>query len=179
MRHRHGLTAFVLAAIGGAALAFGAPLVAFDRPTSGHDKAHAPAAAHSAPEAADPAHEAHGSRWSPFHQVEPQAHRHEAEPGTIAAPTIAFQGCAYFEDAGYGGRSGEVRDAGNVEWVGRQLDRRISSVACHPGCRMLGYPAINFGGARRVFVGGTAAIEPSWDNQIRSLRAICTAPGAH
>lgn len=114
-----------------------------------------------------PAPSGHGA-----HGAAPSAPAEPAVPG----PEIAFQGCAYFEDAGFGGRRVDVRENSAIEWIGAGWNDRISSVACHAGCRLVGYEHINFGGARRNFSGAVADVGPGWDNKISALRVICAAP---
>lgn len=113
-------------------------------------------------------HDAHGTR--------PPAPAAPAVPG----PGIAFQGCAYFEDTGFAGRRADVRENSAIEWIGTAWNDRISSVACHAGCRLIGYEHINFGGARRNFTGAAPEVGPGWDNRISALRVVCAAqPSAH
>ncbi len=168
MQIGQGLAAAVFGIAGGAALVLAAPLVASDPPAAAH-----PEATHSSPAAA------HGTgRWAPYHQTELTSDSHDGDHG-VPGPEIADRACAYFENAGFGGRRGDVRDGGNVEWLGRRMDNRISAVACHAGCRLLAYPDINFGGARRVFTGAVANVGASWNDRISALRVICEAEAAH
>lgn len=101
---------------------------------------------------------------------------HSARPAApqVPGPEIAYNGCAYFENANFTGRRVDVRAEANVEWLGREWSDRISSVACHSGCRLLGYEHVNYGGARRSFSGAVAAAGPL-DEKISALRVICTA----
>lgn len=119
--------------------------------------------------------------WASDPPAQAERDGHGARPATsaepaIPGPEIAFQGCAYFEDAGFRGRRVDVRENSTLEWIGAAWNDRISSVACHAGCRLIGYEHINFGGARRNFVGAVAEAGAGWDNRISALRVVCTAP---
>ena len=186
MRIGRELASLLTGIAGGAALALGAPLAASDPPAAAHGAGHAekaghpPASTHHQTGEHQQADAPHGTgRWSAPHQYSPDAHHETAGNGGMPAPEVAFRGCAYFENAGYGGRRGEVRDGGNVEGLGRQWDNRISAAACHEGCRLLAYPDINFGGARRVLTGAVANVGHGWDDRISSVRVICEGAGAH
>jgi hypothetical protein len=100
------------------------------------------------------------------------AHHDDAH---AAGPEIAFRGCAYFENANFAGRRGELRENASAEWVGSTWNDRISSVACHPGCRLVGYVDINYGGQRRNFSGAVADLGAGWNDRISALRSICGA----
>lgn len=143
---------FALGLAGGAGAMLSAPLAASDPPAKAR-------ASHNAPVSRP----AHGDE------------AHAAVPG----PEIGFRGCAYFENAGFAGRRGDVREGANVEWIGRAWDNRISSVACASGCRLIGYEHVNYGGARRNFTGAVADAGAGWDDKISALRVACAADGAH
>lgn len=129
---------------------------------------------HSAPQP----HGAQSGRWhAPESHDGPHAGPAHGE-AHAAGPAIAFRGCAYFDGANFAGRRGEIREGVSVEWLGRGWSDRISSAACHPGCRMIGYVDINYGGARRNFTGAVADLGTGWNDRISALRAVCdgTAP---
>lgn len=124
-------------------------------------------------------------RWQDSHKAGehgaashgPAAHGEVVPP----APAIAYRGCAAFDETGYRGRRTDVVADSAIEWLGREGDNRISSVACASGCRLLAYEHINFGGARRSFGGATADVGAAWNDRISALRAICAgdAPLIH
>ena len=99
----------------------------------------------------------------------------EAEAATPGppAPVLPERTCAAFEDENYGGRRLEAHDGAAMEWVGRAWNNRISSVACAPGCRLIAYHAIVFGGARANFTGARPALGPVWNDRISALRIAC------
>lgn len=135
--------------------ALGAPLIAGDGPKAPKQK--------SAPKAAAHGEAGHGPASQP------------AVPG----PEIGFRGCAYFEDAGFAGRRGEIREGAPAEWVGADWDNRISSVACASQCRMIGYGDINYGGGWRSFAGAVADVGTGWNDRISALRIVCAAGESH
>lgn len=90
-----------------------------------------------------------------------------------AGPAIGFQGCTWFEHANFGGRRGEARHGTRLNWVGAAWNDRISSVACHEDCRLIGSEDINYTGARRTFHGNVAAFGPDWNDRISALRVVC------
>lgn len=105
-------------------------------------------------------------------------HGTEPQP-TVPGPEIGFRGCAYFEDAGFAGRRGDMREGASAEWVGAAWDNRISSVACASNCRMIGYADTNYGGGRRNFTGAVADVGVGWNDRVSALRVICTADEAY
>lgn len=135
----------------GAALA--APLVAADGPKAPKQRP----AQHGS---------AHGARSS-------------APQPAVPGPDIGFRGCAYFEDAGFAGRRGDLRAGDSAEWIGAAWDNRISSVACASQCRLVGYADTNYGGARRNFSGAVADVGEGWNDRISALRVVCAADEAH
>ena len=98
---------------------------------------------------------------------------HGADHGADHGPEIGFRGCAYFDGTGFAGRRGEIRDGATIEWLGRAWNDRISSTACHPGCRLVGYVDVNFVGARRNLSGAVADLGAGWNDRISALRAVC------
>lgn len=147
-------------------LAAGAALIAAsDPPPSGparQDSRWNPGPAHTG-------HGPHGARHGGGH----------VDAAHAAGPEIGFRGCAFFEDEGFAGRRGELREGASVEWVGRAWNDRISSVACHPGCRLIGYVDINYGGQRRNLAGAVAALGPGWNDRISALRGVCDGAAPH
>jgi len=120
-----------------------------------------------------PAGGASDSRWRPWTGYEPAA-----EPAEGQAPAgLGPRSCAAFENENYGGRRLDAPDGAAMEWVGRQWNDRISSVACAPGCRLIAYQTIVFGGARANFTGARPALGPVWNDRISALRVACD--GAH
>jgi hypothetical protein len=123
-------------------------------------------------------------RWNSAnaHQgTEPAPHgdaAHHDAAAHAAGPEIGFRGCAYFENADFAGRRGELREGASAEWVGRAWNDRISSVACHSGCRLIGYVDINYGGQRRNFSGAVAELGADWNDRISAMRAVCGATDA-
>lgn len=113
------------------------------------------------------------ARWRPWTGYEPAA-----QPGEGAMPNgLAARTCVAFEDENYRGRRLEAPDGAAMEWVGRQWNDRISSLACAPGCRLIAYQTIVYGGARANFTGARPALGPVWNDRISALRVICD--GAH
>lgn len=146
------LAAFALGVAGGGALMLGTPVAATDPPVPQDS----------------------GGRFG--HQEHNQiASREQPQAGDVAPPEIGFRGCAYFEDARFGGRRGEAREGAYIEWLGAVWNDRISSVACAPGCRLIGYETINYGGARRNFAGAVADLGSTWGDRISALRVTCAA----
>lgn len=175
MQIRHRLAGLMIGIGGGAALAFAAAPESSDPPSSSHG-----AAPHGSPSHGATHHGATPAtgRWAAPAEYHPED-RHAAGHGAGGnAPEVA-SGCAYFENAGFGGRRGDLRDGGAVEWLGRRWDNRISAIACHAGCRLLAYPDINFGGVRRVFTGGVGDVGPAWNDRISAVRVVCEGAGAH
>ena len=124
---------------------------------------------------AAPERRAPDGRYAPWHgeaQVADATYRDDA-PG----PAIGFQGCAWFEHADFGGRRGEARAGGHLNWVGPAWNDRISSVACHEGCRLIGSEDINYTGARRTFHGNVATLGAGWNDRISALRVVCSPGG--
>lgn len=129
----------------------GAALAASDPPASSEDEA----------------------RWRPWTGYEPVA-----EPEEGAAPAnLAERTCAAFENDNYGGNRLEAPDGAAMEWVGRQWNDRISSLACAPGCRLIAYQTIVFGGARANFTGARPSLGPVWNDRISALRVMCDSAG--
>lgn len=123
---------------------------------------------------------AQGNRWqAPAEYVAAHSSEEAHGNGHGAGPEIAFRGCAYFDGANFAGRRGEIREGVSVEWLGRNWSDRISSTACHPGCRLIGYVDINYGGPRRNFSGAVAALDPAWNDRISALRAVCDGGPGH
>lgn len=109
------------------------------------------------------------SRWRPWTGYEPAT-----EPGEGVVPTnVAEHSCAAFEEENYNGRRLEARDGAAFEYVGRDWNDRISSVACAPGCRLIAYQTIVFGGARANFTGARPRLGPVWNDRISALRVAC------
>jgi hypothetical protein len=156
MHAERTLAMFLTGLAGGAALMLSAPSAASDPPAKARP-AHGQASGH----------DAHGPSG------------HAAQTVAVPGPEIGFRGCAYFEDAGFGGRRGDVREGANVEWIGAAWNDRVSSVACADQCRLIGYEHINFGGMRRNFTGAVAEAGTGWDDRISALRVVCAADAAH
>jgi hypothetical protein len=109
------------------------------------------------------------ARWRPWTGYEPVR-----EPGEGMTPVnLAARTCAAFEDENYNGRRLEAPDGAAMEWVGRQWNDRISSIACAPGCRLIAYQTIVFGGARANFTGARSRLSPVWNDRISALRVAC------
>ena len=165
MHAKRGWVGLAIGAVAGAALTASMPLAASDPPAKiEHQQSHQtrPAAAH-------------GGRW---HDAQATAHGsahggEAAHEGQANGPEIGFRGCAFFDNVGFAGRRGEIRDGASIEWLGRGWSDRISSAACHPGCRLIGYADINYGGARRNFRGALADLGTGWNDRISALRAVC------
>lgn len=112
-------------------------------------------------------------RYAPWHG---EAHVADATYHDDAAgPAIGFQGCVWYEDANFAGRRGEAQGGAHLNWVGRGWNDRISSIACHEGCRLIGSEDINYTGARRTFRGNVGALGPDWNDRISALRVACSA----
>ena len=169
MRPGGEIFGFGLGMIAAAALASAAP-------TASDPPAKAEQHGHSTPQP----HGAQGGRW---HAPEAHGESHAPEAmhgeGHAAGPEIAVRGCAYFDGTGFAGRRGEIREGASVEWLGRAWSDRISSTACHPGCRLVGFVDINFGGARRNFTGAVADLGVGWNDRISALRAVCDGAAPH
>jgi hypothetical protein len=166
MRSAREICSFAAGLIAIAAFGSVAP-AASDPPAKARQEqhGHSSAAPHAAP----------GGRWHTSSAAEPHAsaHGNEAAHGDGHGPEIGFRGCAYFEGANFAGRRGEIREGAAVEWLGRAWSDRISSSACHPGCRLIGYADINYGGPRRNLTGAIADLGHDWNDRISALRAIC------
>lgn len=109
------------------------------------------------------------SRWRPWTGYEPPE-----QPSEGVVPTnLAAHSCAAFEEENYSGRRLDAPDGAAMEWVGRQWNDRISSVACAPGCRLIAYQTIVFGGARANFTGARPRLGPVWNDRISALRVAC------
>jgi hypothetical protein len=117
----------------------------------------------------DPPAENQDSRWRPWTGYEPAVQPSEgATPSDLAAGT-----CAAYENENFGGRRLVARDGAAMEYVGRAWNDRISSVACAPGCRLIAYHTIVFGGARANFAGARPTLGPVWNDRISALRMSC------
>lgn len=113
------------------------------------------------------------SRWRPWVDYEPAT-----EPGDGVVPAgIPARSCVAFDDETYSGRRLEARDGVAYEYVGARWNDRISSIACAPGCRLIAYQTIVFGGARASFTGARPQLGPVWNDRISALRVACD--GAH
>ena len=117
----------------------------------------------------DPPPASQDPRWRAWTGYEPAV-----QPGEGPTPAgLAAQSCAAYENENFGGRRLDARDGMAFEYVGRGWDNRISSVACAPGCRMIAYQTIVFGGARANFTGGRASLGPVWNDRISAFRVAC------
>ena len=162
MRYGLGLGIFVAGIAGGAALGAASPLNLLDPPAKGHHQAdHKTSPGHASRFAAGDAHP---------HDI-PDATYHDDAPG----PPVGFRGCSWFAHANFGGRHGDTPGGASLGWVGRAMDDRISSIACHAGCRLLASEDINYTGARRTFRGNTADVGSGWNDRISALRVICAS----
>ena len=124
--------------------------------------------------AEEPAASTAESRWRPWTGYEP-----EAEPGEGAGPAgIPPRACLAFDEAAYNGRRLEVHSGVAFEYVGAGWNDRISSIACAPGCRLIAYQTIVFGGARASFTGARPRLGPGWDDRISALRVACDGEAA-
>ena len=118
----------------------------------------------------DPPAQAPDQRWRPPADHESgNAGDHPGPP----PPAIGARTCVAFEHENYGGRQLVAPDGVALEWVGRAWNDRISSVACAPGCRLIAYQTIVFGGARGNFGGARPALGPVWNDRISALRVAC------
>jgi len=117
----------------------------------------------------DPPAASQDSRWRPWRGYEPGAQPAEGP----MPPGLAERICAAYENENYGGRRLEAPDGAAMEWVGRQWNDRISSLACAPGCRLIAYQTIVFGGARANFTGARPRLGPIWNDRISALRVAC------
>lgn len=115
------------------------------------------------------------TRWRPWTGYEPPAEPSRDGP---APPAIAEHSCVAFENDNYGGRRLEAHDGAAYEYVGRPWNDRISSLACAPGCRLIAYQTIVFGGARANFTGARPALGPIWNDRISALRVSCGENGS-
>ncbi len=123
--------------------------------------------------AGDPPAASQDSRWRPWTGYEPAPQPSEGPtPADLAAGT-----CAAYENENFDGRRLVAREGAAMEWVGRAWNDRISSVACAPGCRLIAYQTIVFGGARANFTGARPTLGPVWNDRISALRMSCD--GAH
>jgi len=153
MRIGHFLAAFAIGTASGCALALAVPAAAGAPPVP---------RAGVAP----------GARFAPGHGRA----RHPADPiyrDDAPGPDIGFRGCLWFEHGDFRGRRGHTPAGANLDWVGRSMDDRISSVACHQDCRLLASEDINNTGARRAFRGNTGDVGPEWNDRISALRVVC------
>ena len=117
---------------------------------------------------------AQDSRWRPWTGYEPTT-----QPGEGVVPIgIPARTCLAFDETAYNGRRLEVHDGVAFEYVGAGWNDRISSIACAPGCRLIAYQTIVFGGARANFTGSRPRLGPVWDNRISALRVACDAADA-
>ena len=184
MQARREVWSAIAGALTGAALTAAMPLAAADPAPKSRPEGQAQPG-HSGQSHAQQTHPE--GRWNSanVHQGnEPASHgnaAHHDDAAHPAGPEIAFRGCAYFENANFTGRRGELRENASAEWVGSAWNDRISSVACHPGCRLVGYVDINYGGQRRNFSGAVADLGAGWNDRISALRSVCGAavPDAH
>ena len=114
---------------------------------------------------------ARGSRaGAPWTGYEPAAQPGE---GTDAVRPRARRAAPRYENENFGGRRLVARDGAAMEYVGRGWNNRISSVACAPGCRLIAYQTIVFGGARANFTGARPTLGPVWNDRISALRVAC------
>jgi hypothetical protein len=96
----------------------------------------------------------------------------EGPIGTSGGPDIRFRGCMYYQHANFGGGSASI--AGGIRRrLGSAWNDEISSVACHPYCRLTVYEHREFGGARRVFRGNISFVGEAWNDEISSMEASC------
>ena len=161
MHARRSLGGFLVGLVAGAVLMATAAAADEPRPKAGNVQGHG-ASSHGT-----------GGRWQAPHGADAAAHDEDHDAAPVAGPEVPFPGCAFYENAGFSGRRGEIRDGASVEWLGRSWSDRISSAVCHPGCRLIGYIDINFGGARRNFRGAVSDLGAGWNDRISALRAVC------
>lgn len=95
-------------------------------------------------------------------QREQQARR-EAEAG----------GCTLFEHPRFRGKSLVVLRGASKEFVD-QFNDKTSSVRVGPGCSLVAYEHVQFQGASRVFTNDDSEIGRPWDDQISSVRCLCS-----
>ena len=124
--------------------------------------------------AVDPVTSAQDPRWRPWTGYEPPS-----QPGEGVVPIgIPARSCLAFDETAYNGRRLEVHDGVAFEYVGAGWNDRISSIACAPGCRLIAYQTIVFGGARASFTGSRPMLGPVWDDRISALRVACDGEAA-
>lgn len=124
--------------------------------------------------AEEPAASTADTRWRPWAGYEP-----EAEPGEGAGPAgVPPRACLLFDETAFSGRRLEAHAGVAFEYVGDAWNNRISSIACAPGCRLIAYQTIVFGGARASFTGARPRLGQSWDNRISALRVACDGEAA-
>ena len=117
----------------------------------------------------DPATSGQDSRWRPWSGYEPAR-----EPGEGVVPIgIPPRACFAFDEEAFNGPRLEAHDGAAFEYVGEAWNDRISSISCAPGCRMIAYQTIVFGGARANFANSRPRLGPVWNDQISALRVVC------
>ena len=122
----------------------------------------------------DPPGATQDSRWRPWTGYEPTR-----EPGEGVTPLgIPERTCVAFAEEVFNGDGLRAPDGVAFEYVGEAWNNRISSIACAPGCRLIAYQTIVFGGARASFTGARPRLGPNWDDRISALRVACDGEAA-
>ena len=98
-------------------------------------------------------------------------------PGGPGGPAALGHGCIYYEHANFEGAREDVREGDDVAWVGTQWNDRISSIQCAPGCRLLAFEDVDYGGAATRFAGSIRYVGDAWNDRISSLRVSCRGRG--
>ena len=82
-------------------------------------------------------------------------------------------GCYYYADANFSGARSSIAEGESTEWVGDNWNDRISSLSCTPGCSLVAFEHIDFGGERARLTGDIPLLGPKWNDRISSLRVRC------
>lgn len=83
------------------------------------------------------------------------------------------EGCTLFEHPKFRGKSWAVPRGASREFVDHFNDK-ASSVRVAPGCSLVAYEHVQFQGASRVFTNDDSEISRPWDDQISSMRCLCS-----
>jgi len=84
-----------------------------------------------------------------------------------------FYGCVAFEHSNFEGAQFPIRGHANIRFVGNFWNDRISSLACSPGCALISFEHINFGGRSQSWSGSVPYVGNRWNDRISSIIVQC------
>ncbi len=86
--------------------------------------------------------------------------------------TIASS-CKLYEDSNYRGTRIKIHKDESLDYVGRQMNNRISSVKVPSGCKLVTFEDANFEGYKQVFRSDSSYVGNQANNSISSAKCKC------